>query len=333
VSGSASYEEKLAEVIRAHYELGRVETPFALPAAHQRRHRKMVVQTGEGKFLAKTYRNDPYVLDDLRFQHRLSDFLREHGLPVAHIQPSRTGKRIVELDTWALELQAFVEAEAMKISRETLRTAGDALGRFHTACRDFPRPERDGRMWRFSEVPRESFAGLFEKAQAAGDPKAATEHCNRVALFLHESATEMSFERRKLFETGLIHGDWHGGNLLFREGDLAAIVDLEFAGDGCFLEDLAYALSNLCVRTSTDWQRLAARTDRFLISYEAHRSLSLYEEIALYYAVGIKHVVTVAYQLPQLGGTLSGFNAAQWLERLALQCDWLRERARRVRGL
>ena len=39
--------------------------------------------------------------------------------------------------------------------------------------------------------------------------------------------------------------------------------------------------------------------------------------VALYYAVGIKHVTTVSYQLPQQGGQVAGYTAAQWLERLA----------------
>lgn len=40
--------EVIAEVIREHYDVGEVELPHQLEAAHQRRHRKMVVQTSGG---------------------------------------------------------------------------------------------------------------------------------------------------------------------------------------------------------------------------------------------------------------------------------------------
>lgn len=219
----------------------------------------------------------------------------------------------------------------MPVSSETLSISGETLGRFHEVCRDFPRPERDARMWRFSEVPRSAFASLFERAKSEGDATQAVEACNDIALFLHEATQELSFENRDRFETGLIHGDWHAGNLIFRDERLVAIVDLEFAGDGCFLEDLAYALSNLCIRTTMRTERLAKRTERLLAHYQRHRTLSFYEEAALYYAVGIKHVFTVSYQLPQQEGTIAGYSAAEWLERLRVQCQWLRDTARRIR--
>ncbi len=321
----------VAEVIRTHYGFARVGRPEPLPGAHQRRHQKLVAATSEGPFLAKTYVRDPYVLDDLRFQHRLSDHLSRHGLPIAHIQPARNGKRIVEVDDWALELQVFVQGEPMRVTPGTLAIAGGALGRFHEVCRDLPRPPRDARLWRFSEVPRGLFAQFFNSACEAGGGPGAIEQCNQVALFLHSAAKALSIENRDRFETGLIHGDWHGGNMLFHDGQLAAILDLEFAGDGCFLEDLAYAVSSLCIRTSTDAAKLTQRTEQFLHAYEVHRRLSFYERAALFYAAGVKQVASISYQLPLLEGRLAGHNAAEWLERLALQCEWMHERAREIR--
>jgi Ser/Thr protein kinase RdoA (MazF antagonist) len=121
------------------------------------------------------------------------------------------------------------------------------------------------------------------------------------------------------------------GNLIFKGEELRAIVDLEFAGDGCYLEDLAYAISNLCVRTSVKEERLSKRTDLMLDEYQRHRPLAFAEEAALYYAVGIKHVATVSYQLTWHTGTVAGLDAFRWMEHLALQCDWLASRAKHVR--
>jgi len=101
--------EVIAEVIRRHYDVGEVRLPQPLEAAHQRRHRKMVVDTDAGRFLAKTYKCDPVVLDSLRFQHRLSDHLTANGMPVAVIKRARDGKGIVEMEDWAMELQQLIE--------------------------------------------------------------------------------------------------------------------------------------------------------------------------------------------------------------------------------
>lgn len=325
--------EILADVIRYYYDIESVELPEYLTDAHQRRHRKLVVNTSAGKFLVKTYKTDPAVLDALRFQHRLSDHLDQHDVPVARIKRARDGKGIVELKTWALELQEFVQAEPMQVSTETLAVSAAALGKFHHVCRDIPRPHRDARMWRFSEVPRESFGKLYEEAKKCGDEALATRCCNELALFLRDAAQHLDWQARNRFETGLIHGDWHGGNLLFRGERLVAIIDLEFAGDGCYLEDLAYAISNLCIRTTNRPERLAKRMDTLLDNYQTFRTLSGFEQMALPYAVGVKHIATVSYQIVQLKGAVAGLNALQWMERLTEQSAWLIERARKARGL
>jgi len=331
VTAAVDSLEILQHVIRDHYDLGRVDKPTIMPAAHQRRHRKLVITTAIGQFLAKTYKRDPFVLDALRFQHRLSDHLAANGIPVAKIQRTSKGTRIVEMNTWALELQEFVAGQPMQVSKDTLAVSAETLGKFHQICRDFPRPERDTTMWRFSEVPRQSFATLYELAKREGDLEAVNQHCNRIALFLRDAAQALSLENRGRFETGLIHGDWHSGNLIFHGDRLSAVVDLEFAGDGCYLEDLSYAISNLCVRTTMRPERLVKRVDELLDHYQRYRTLSYYEEAALYYAVGVKHIATVAFQIQQQGSVVAGHSAPEWMERLATQVGWLAERAQKVR--
>ena len=322
--------ETIAEIIREHYDLGEVQLPCLLPTAHQRRHRKMSVETSSGVFLAKTYRRDPVVLDSLRFQHHLSKHLDKNGLPVPRIQRAKDGKGFVEVDDWALELQEFVEGGPMRVSSATLITSAKALGRFHQVCAGFPAPPRDFNIWRFSEVPRSSFQQLFEQARRETDEERIITYCNRIARFLHDAAEELAIERRGEFETGLIHGDWHAGNLMFRGEELAAIIDLEFAGNGCYLEDIAYGISNLCIRTTMNDDKMRTRTHFLLDYYQFSRSLSYAEVVALYYAVGVKHIGTVSYQIIQ-SGKVGGYNASQWMERLDAQCQWLAEQSRRAR--
>lgn len=323
--------EIIRNVIVDKYDLGDVELPQQLEAAHQRRHRKMTVMTSKGKYLAKTYKRDPVGLDALRFQHRLSDHLRENGLPVARIERAKDGKGIVEVDDWALELQQFVDGESMKVNSKSLVASSNALGQFHQLCRGLPAPPRDVQKWRFSEVPSEAFERLYQKALQEGDEAKLREWCDEIAVFLNAAGEALNTEKRSQFETGLIHGDWHGGNLLFKDDELVAIVDLEFAGDGCYLEDIAYAMSNLCIRTTTSDEKMRLRVNLLLDRYQMSRTLSYSEMVALYYAVGVKHITTVSYQVPQQSGKVAGYTAAEWIERLAIQAHWLAEQSRKAR--
>ena len=319
-------------VIEEHYDLGAVQLPTQLKDTHQRRHRKMVVETEGGTFLVKTYLRDIVVLDSLRFQHHLSAHLAENGLPVAAIKKARNGKGIVEVDNWAMQLQAFVKGEPLQVTSPTLHVSADALGKFHKVCNGLPVPPRDSRKWRFSEVPRQSLQKFFHVArQMTSSSERMDDYCNKIALFLHDATEILNAEKRKAFETGLIHGDWHGGNLLFRKGKLTAILDLEFAGDGCYLEDIAYAMSNLCIRTTLSPEKMQHRANILLDAYQTYRTLTYAELVALYYAVGVKHVTTVSYQAPQMGGKVAGYTAPEWLHRLSVQCDWLAEQSRKTR--
>lgn len=322
--------KQLQQLIAERYDIGEVGVPRPLAHVHQRRHRKLMLEATAGHFLVKTYQRDPAVLDALRFQHRLSGHLESWRLPVARIEAARDGRRIAEEQTWAIELQEFVDGEPMPVNKSALTQAGHALGRFHEVCRDFPSPERDPTQWRLCDTPAKSFAAFYETARAEGDPQTCANQCNRIVLFLRDAEHALRWEVRNELEIGLIHGDWHGGNLIYSNGGLAAIVDLEFAGEGCFLEDIAYALSNLCIRTCTDPDRLAWRTDTFLRAYQQHRTLAFTEETVLYYAAGLKHVATLCFQFQQFGGSVGGHTAPEWLERLALQCDWLTSRAQQT---
>ena len=321
----------IGEIIREQYDLGTVQTPEQMEGVHQRRHRKMVVASDAGKFLAKTYKNDPATMDSLYFQHNLSTHLKNNGLPVAGIRQTRDGHTFVSIDDWALELQEFIEGGQMPMTAKTLTTSGEMLGRFHQVCQGLPAPLRDARRWRFSEVPRETFDAFYELALKQREDERLHVHHDNIQKFMEEANDVLDIGKRYAFETGIIHGDWHSGNLLFVGEELNGIIDMEFAGDGCYLEDIAYAVSNLCIRTTTKTEKMAYRTGTLLENYEKYRSLSYAERVALYYAVGVKHITTVSYQTPQLGGRVAGYTPRQWMTILDYQTRWLSAQAQKVR--
>lgn len=320
----------IADVIRKNYDVGEVNLPRPLEGAHQRRHRKMVVETSAGVFLAKTYVRELAVLDSLNFQHRLSTHLELNGLPVAKIIRAKSGKGYVEVDDWVLELQQFVNGEPMTLTQNTLIISAKALGKFHKVCYGLPAPPRDVNMWRFSEVPKDVFFNFYNMAREEKEESTLLPYYKYLAEFIGRSVQALSIEKRSEFEVGLIHGDWHGANLLFRGEKLVAIIDLEFAGLGCYLEDISYAISNLCIRTSMNSEKLRTRTLLLLEHYQKYRTLSYAELVALFYAVGVKHITTVSYQSKN-NRCVAGFTPSQWMERLAYQCTWLEEQSRKAR--
>lgn len=327
----AEQVDVIADVIEAQYGFGEVRDCAQMPHAFQRRHLKWLVRTKKGKFLAKTYGTEPHTLENLRFQHYLSGHLQNSRVPVAVIQRARSGQTVLDMGDWALEVQQYVSGEPMHITEKTLAIAAKALARFHNVCAGVAAPPRDVNMWRFSEVPRFTYQKMYERACAEHSCHDIAHITNKIAQFMEEAAEELDLDKRRRFEVGLIHGDWHGNNLLFHGEQLLAVIDLEYAGQGCYLEDLAYGISNLCIRTTVEEERLEARTDIFLSEYERGRKLSEYERRALYYAVGVKHITTVAFQF-QNADRVAGHGPGDWFNRLLTQTQWLIRRAKEAKN-
>ncbi|NLO33934.1 MAG: phosphotransferase [Candidatus Hydrogenedentes bacterium] len=323
--------EKIGAILKENYDLGAFKTPYFLETTHQRRHYKLVVESEAGKFLLKTYDNDPVTLAALYFQHNLAYHLLKNELPVANIKRTRDGHSFVCLDNRTLELQEFLDGGSMPVTENTLQISGSALGRFHQVCQGMPAPPRDARKWRFSEVPTHNLKEFFERALSEDKGPKTKNHCNNIFKFLNDAKTELDADKRHTFETGIIHGDWHSGNLLFINEKLNGIIDMEFAGDGCYLEDLSYAVSNLCIRSAADEKKMEHRIHMLLSAYERHRTLSYAEQVALYYAVGIKHITTISYQMPKEQGLVAGYTPRQWMVILDFQTQWMAKESHKAR--
>ena len=206
----------IADIIRKHYDLGELQMPRQVENVHQRRHRKMVVESEAGKFLVKTYKNEPAIMDALYFQHNLATHLKENDLPVAGIQKTRDGRTFVCTDNWVLELQEFLEGGQMPVTGETLQLSGEALGHFHKVCQGLPAPLRDARKWRFSDVPEETYFAFYELAAKERNDERLVEHHEKIREFLKAADEVLDIGRRYTFETGIIHGTGIAATCFFR---------------------------------------------------------------------------------------------------------------------
>jgi len=145
-------------------------------------------------------------------------------------------------------LTAWVEGQFLTDQRAPSRAfrAGAALARLHrhgetwARPRDFTRPRHDaGALREHLETYR----------RAAGDGLLTGDD-----LAVIEAAGERMFATMDIVgeapsDFGLIHGDFHNRNYLFRRGEVRPI-DFSLCGDGYYLADLGYALCGLYHRSA-----------------------------------------------------------------------------------
>ena len=175
----------------------------------------------------------------LEQQYRLQLHLQRSGVPVAALGLTTDGHSYAEHEGRLYTLAPYI-ANNPHMTREQeeahYRDTGVAIGKLHRALGTY---EGEIESWHMALEPR-----FFEQAlpavvgELAGDERA----------WLAERARQVEPEMRRTL-AGLpeqrIHGDCHGGNVLFHAGRVVGFVDLDHLPVGPRVYGLAYNLVHM----------------------------------------------------------------------------------------
>jgi len=235
---------ELARVL-SHYALGTIESIRAYRRG-SRRAPKVHIVADRGEYLLKRRaagRDDPY---RVAFCHGLQLHLAERGFPLARLVGTRDGNNsMLRLDDKLYELFEFVKGQRYDRSTEEATRSGATLGALHRLLQDY-QPKYD--------TPRGTFHGLDEirrkleqipRAVRLVEPGIDLPAIKETCTFLHQAYRRSA---RRVNEAGydhwapcLLHGDWHPGNLLFRQGEVVSVIDFDSARLETRVADVANA--------------------------------------------------------------------------------------------
>lgn len=164
------------------------------------------------------------------------------GLPYIGPLPTSWGDTLATLPgDRALELEEFVPGEDMN-SLDEIVMAMPLLGRTHSVLARHPSTYAGRYAPTANHVPSYAVRALAAQlvARSAGWPKGLRDLARR-AQDLAESvaAAETRFARR---HEQLVHGDFWNNNVLFVDGRVSAVLDLDFMGFRPRIDDLALTL-------------------------------------------------------------------------------------------
>lgn len=263
------------------------------------------------KRLPRTLR-DAAALDE---EHRFMDHLRARGIPVPAVP------RTTESGEFAYEVQEFGDGEdryegvfswSPYLSLGDAAAAGHLLARLHLASAGYDAPSRPARplLGGFSIFAAvDPLAAVADRAAArpalaaflaARDWRADLE---RVQLPAHDRLYPLLADLKPLWT----HNDWHGTNLLWRGGDVTAVIDFGLCDRTTAVHDLAIAVE----RCAVDWisirdggpARVRADQVRALLeAYERVRPLTAPERRALPALLPLVHA---EYELSEIDYFLS----------------------------
>jgi homoserine kinase type II len=236
----------------ARYDLGTIEQVRHYPRG-SRRAPKVWIRSAHGEFILKRRapgHDDPH---RVAFAHSVQLFLAERGFPVAALVGTRDDNNsLLELDGRTYELFTYVAGRSYDHSLPGARLAGTALGRLHQLLAGHqPRFSPPTGTFHASPGIKTAFSGAPARIAAVepGPDAAAT---IRTVKYLYkaygDAARRVEALGYRAWPSGVIHGDWHPGNLLYRGGRVVAVLDFDSARIEPRSADLANAILQFSMR-------------------------------------------------------------------------------------
>jgi homoserine kinase type II len=341
-SRSSRFSRDELAIILSHYELGAIKRVRALSRG-SRRAPKLLIESELGQFFLKRRapgRDDPY---RVAFAHCLQLQLSDWRFPVPRIIGTRSdGNSMLQSEGYIYELYDYVEGRRTDRAFADVRESGTTLGRLHHLL--------DGFEPRFP-APRGSYHGSSEAenkfAQAAlslqtAEPDIAGASITQLVRSLKRSYREAA---RKVDDLGysrwhtlINHGDWHPGNLLYRDHKVVAVLDFDSARLEPRMADVANGALQFSIRMSRADEPRAwpagldvKRLKSFFQGYDSasKRPLSSDERTALPWliieALIIESIVPVAAT-----GSFARVRGSEFLEMVRSKVRWIKPRAKQL---
>ncbi|MBX3321826.1 MAG: phosphotransferase [Phycisphaeraceae bacterium] len=314
----------------ARYELGKI-TAIREFRRGSPQSPKVVIEAARGRFLLK--RRSPRTGDPFRvaFVHGVQLFLAARGFATPRIIGTRDDNNsMLQRDGFVYELFSYVDGEMYTGRDSEVADAGRQLARLHALIADH-RPDRvmpqaSGRVGMdligscaVVERMDKSFASAMARIKAAA--LAADEELNRSDL-----------SRRDVL---IVHGDWHPGNMIFRDAEVAAVLDFDSARYAPPIVEVANGLLQFSMtRQGADPLRWPLEPDErkvrmFWRGYRgglpADAPLVPYLMIELLIAEGLRPIIET--------GRFGHLDALTCLRLVARKCQWLCENAGALAGV
>lgn len=277
-------------VARDHYGLA-VRDARLLPAGASANQLVMLRIAGGRAMVARCHRRDPRPLR-VAFLAAFATIARQRGLPTAAARQNRDGALATMQSGRCWTIQDFLVGHPYTGRPAHLRSAAGMLADFHRTSAGLALPDATG-----YDQPWNAWLTDPDRTLSAVAAVVGGQHGDLLESYRPHIVT--LHERSAVIPTVLpqswTHGDYHGGNLLFRRGRVSAILDLDTLERRPRVYDLAVGVLMLARRGPGDYRLGAHRIGTLLGAYQARATpLSVGELSAIWPCM-------LASQLPDAG--------------------------------
>ncbi len=310
----------------SHYDLGVIGKIIPFPRGSKRAP-KVVIECDRGKFLFKRRGKGQDELPKVAFTHQLQIFLAGQNFPLPHLIGTRPDNNsMLVLDSTIYELFEFVEGGPYDRSLDSTFHSGRILGLYHKLLESFQTDY---------SPPRGSYHNAGAIAQAVHrtvgslpmDTRPSQEELTRVVGELskaYESCADRANQQGlEQWGSQIVHGDWHPGNMLFRDKRIVAVIDYDAARLHQRVIDLANGALQFSILGGSDdpttWPDYVdmSRFKRFLRGYDSVNVISRRELACIPYLMCEAAIAEAVLPIAATGsfGRIQGFPFLRMIDR------------------
>jgi Ser/Thr protein kinase RdoA (MazF antagonist) len=221
-------------IVLSHYDLGTISeiTPFKRGS---RKSPKIMIRSSRGSFVLK--RRAPGREDPLKvaFCHTVQTHLARQGFPLPRLIPTKRHRNsMVRYREWTYEMFQYVPGEPYDHSVPETEDSGRTLGGYHKYLADYQSDyeppiggyhNNDSVRNSLNHVPTR-LKGHDSVYGREGELVATTQWLFEAYETAADEGEAAGFSR---WPSQVVHGDWHPGNLLYKDERVVAVIDYDSA--------------------------------------------------------------------------------------------------------
>jgi len=322
--------EELA-ICLSHFDIGVIKSiqEFARGSS---RAPKVVIETDRGKYLFKRRAKGKDDLRKVAFTHQIQLALASQNFPLPHlIGTRRTNNSMLVCSTYVYEMFEYIEGGGYNASLDATFHAGRILGLYHKLLEHFqsdykPPTGSYHNAKAIHQAISKTVGALSMEKRPAGD------EVNETVTTLVENYRTCAAKADELglpdWGEQIVHGDWHPGNMLFRNKRVVAVIDYDAARLQQRVIDFANGTLQFSIlggaNDPADWPEYLdeSRFKRFVRGYDSVNVISVNELKAMPYLMCEAMIAEAVLPIAATGsfGRMDGFG---FLQMVARKVRWI----------
>ncbi|MCD4824278.1 MAG: phosphotransferase [Phycisphaerae bacterium] len=330
--------EELATCL-SHYDLGIIYSIKEF-ARGSRRAPKTVITCERGKFLFKRRQKGANNIEKIAFTHQIQLVLAAKNFPLPHLLGTRDeNNSMLVMGDRIYEMQEYISGSGFDGTCESTQEGGHALGLYHKLLQDFEGAwEPPTASYHNAKAIHQSILktlNVLKPQDLAGHN--IVDSIKFLGAAYQKSAESVNKLGLREWPPQIVHGDWHPGNMLFRDKMVVAVIDYDTARLQQRVIDLANGALQFSILGGGDspleWPTHLemSRFKRFLHGYDSVNVVTTDELRAIPFLMCEAMIAEAILPIASTGG-FGRFDGSQFLTMIRKKVEWIYTHLKEISG-